>query len=51
MVDFDELKDKAKELASDERIDAVAGKLKDLAPDSLDAKIDAVADKAKNLND
>jgi len=51
MVDFDELKDKAKDLATDERIDTVADKLKGLAPDSLDSKIDAAASKAKELND
>ncbi len=57
MVDFDGLKAKAenlaaqaKEVATDDKIDAVAAKLKDVAPDSIDSKIDAVADKAKGLN-
>ena len=42
---------KAKGFLTDERIDTLADKLKDIAPDSLDAKIDALAEKAKDAND
>ncbi|MBD8077929.1 hypothetical protein [Cellulosimicrobium arenosum] len=45
------LVDKAKDLASDERIDQVAGAIKGVAPDSVDEQVDALADKAKQAND
>ncbi len=57
MVDFQDIKgnleglaEKAKDVVTDERIEAVAEKVKSIAPDSIDAKIDSVADKAKELN-
>ena len=43
--------DKAKELLTDERIDQVAGMVKDRTPDNIDTMVDQVADKAKKFND
>ncbi|MBD5787602.1 hypothetical protein IF650_15630 [Cellulosimicrobium terreum] len=46
-----DLAGKAKELATDERIDQVAGAIKGVAPDSVDKQVDALAEKAKQAND
>ena len=43
--------DKAKEVLTDERIDQVAGAIKDKTPDNVDAMVDKVAEKGKQLND
>ncbi|MGB2557983.1 MULTISPECIES: hypothetical protein [Cellulosimicrobium] len=43
--------DKAKEFVTDERIDEVAGKIKSVAPDSVDRHVDTLAEKAKKAND
>lgn len=43
--------DKAKEVLTDERIDQVAGAIKDKTPDNIDAMVDKVAEKGKQLND
>ncbi|MGC5166373.1 hypothetical protein [Luteimicrobium sp. DT211] len=45
------LVDKAKELATDDKIDGTAEKLKGLAPDSVDGYVDKAAEQAKRLND
>ncbi|MGX1574793.1 hypothetical protein [Cellulosimicrobium funkei] len=42
---------KAKEFMTDERIDEVAGKIKSVAPDSVDRHVDTLAEKAKKAND
>lgn len=42
--------DKAKEMLTDERIDSVAGAIKDKTPDNIDTVVDTVAAKAKDLN-
>ncbi len=42
--------DKIKEVATDERIDQVAGVIKDKTPDNIDGVVDTVAEKAKELN-
>jgi hypothetical protein len=42
--------DKIKEVATDERIDQVAGVIKDKTPDNVDSVVDTVAEKAKDLN-
>ena len=42
---------KAKEFMTDERIDEVAGKIKSVAPDSVDQHVDTLAEKAKKAND
>jgi len=47
----DERIDKAKEFMTDERIDEVAGKIKSVAPDSVDQHVDTLAEKAKKAND
>ena len=43
--------DKAKEVLTDERIDQVAGAIKDKAPDNVDTIVDQVAEKGKQFND
>ncbi len=43
--------DKAKEFMTDERIDEVAGKIKSVAPDSVDRHVDTLVEKAKKAND
>jgi hypothetical protein len=43
--------DKAKELLTDDRIDQVAGAIKDRTPDNIDTVVDQVAEKAKQFND
>ena len=50
-VDKDELVGKAKEFATDERIDQAAEAIKKVTPDSIDGKVDSLAEKAKGLND
>jgi hypothetical protein len=47
---IDDIIKKAKEEATDERVDQAAGLLKKVAPDHVDEKIDTYADKAKDLN-
>ena len=42
--------DKAKELLTDERIDQVAGAIKDKTPDNIDSIVDTVASKGKEFN-
>jgi len=42
--------DKAKEVLTDERIDQVAGAIKDKTPDNIDAMVDKVAEKGKQFN-
>ena len=42
--------DKAKELLTDERIDQVAGAIKDKTPDNVDSIVDQVATKGKEFN-
>lgn len=42
--------DKAKEVLTDERIDQVAGAIKDKTPDNIDTMVDKVADKGKEFN-
>ncbi len=42
--------DKVKEMATDERIDQVAGAIKDKTPDNIDKIVDQVAEKGKQLN-
>lgn len=44
------LVDKAKALLTDERIDQVAGAIKDKTPDNVDSIVDTVASKAKDFN-
>lgn len=41
--------EKAKELLTDENVDAATDKLKEVAPDQADGVIDGLADKAKEL--
>lgn len=41
--------EKAKELLTDENVDAATEKLKDIAPDQADGAIDGLADKAKEF--
>jgi hypothetical protein len=48
---LDGLVDKAKEFLTDERIDQVADKAQEIAPDSVDPHIERFADKAKEYND
>ncbi len=48
---IDDIIKKAKEEATDERIDQAAGLLKKVAPDHVDEQIDTYAEKAKDLND
>jgi hypothetical protein len=45
------LVEKAKELLTDERIDSVAGAIKDRTPENVDTVVDQVSDKAKQFND
>jgi hypothetical protein len=42
--------DKAKQLLTDERIDQVAGAIKQKTPDHIDTVVDQVAEKAKRSN-
>ena len=42
--------DKAKELLTDERIDQVAGAIKDKTPDNVDSVVDTIASKGKEFN-
>jgi hypothetical protein len=42
--------DKAKGMLSDERIDQIAGQIKDKTPDNVDSIIDTVAAKGKEFN-
>lgn len=42
--------DKAKELLTDERIDQVAGAIKDKTPENVDTIVDQVATKGKEFN-
>jgi len=42
--------DKAKELLTDERIDQVAGLIKDRTPDNIDKIVDQAAEKGKQFN-
>jgi len=42
--------DKAKEVLTDERIDQVAGAIKDKTPDNVDTIVDQVAEKGKEFN-
>ena len=42
--------DKAKELLTDERIDQVAGIIKDKTPDNIDKIVDQAAEKGKQFN-
>jgi DNA-binding MurR/RpiR family transcriptional regulator len=42
--------DKAKEMLTDERIDQVAGAIKDKTPDNIDTIVDQVAAKGKEFN-
>jgi hypothetical protein len=42
--------DKAKELLTDERIDQVAGLIKDKTPDNIDKIVDQAAEKGKQFN-
>lgn len=42
---------KAKDFLTDDKIDAVADKIKSVTPDSIDEKVDALAEKAKQAND
>ena len=42
--------DKAKELLTDERIDQVAGMIKDKTPDNIDKIVDQAAEKGKQFN-
>ncbi len=48
---LDDIINKAKDLATDERIDQAAEAIKAKTPDNVDAIIDKVADKAQELND
>ena len=41
---------KAKEVLTDERIDQVAGAIKDKTPDNVDTIVDQVAEKGKEFN-
>ncbi len=45
------LTDKAKGLLSDDKIDQIAGAIKDKTPDQVDSIVDTVAAKGKELND
>ncbi len=42
--------DKAKSMLTDERIDQVAGAIKDKTPDNIDSMVDNAATKAKDWN-
>ena len=42
--------DKAKGLLTDERIDQVAGAIKDKTPNQVDSVVDTIADKGKEFN-
>ena len=42
--------DKAKEVLTDERIDQVAGAIKEKTPDNIDTVVDQVAEKGKEFN-
>ena len=42
--------DKAKGMLSDERIDQIAGQIKDKTPDNVDSIVDTVAAKGKEFN-
>jgi len=42
---------KAKEFLTDDRIDEIADKIKDVAPDSVDKHVDTLAEQAKKIND
>lgn len=48
---LDDLVNQAKEQLTDERIDQIAGAIKDKTPDNIDTVVDQVADKAKQFND
>jgi hypothetical protein len=50
-MDFGDMINKAKELATDERIEQAAQALKAKTPDNIDAMVDRAAAKAKDLND
>lgn len=45
-----DLAGKAKEFLTDDKIDAIAEKVKSVAPDSVDKHVDALAEKAKDAN-
>ncbi|HIT76266.1 MAG TPA: hypothetical protein IAA98_11835 [Candidatus Avipropionibacterium avicola] len=45
-----DLINKAKDAATDERIDSAAGAVKEHTPDKVDGIVDSVASKAKDLN-
>lgn len=47
---LDDLVNKAKELATDERIDQAAAAIKEKTPDNIDAIVDQAAEKGKELN-
>ncbi len=42
--------DQAKGLLTDERIDQVAGAIKDKTPDNVDSVVDTIAEKGKEFN-
>lgn len=48
---IDDIIKKAKEEATDERIDQASGLLKKVAPDHIDVQVDTYSEKAKELND
>jgi hypothetical protein len=48
---IEEIVAKAKEALTDERIDQVAGAVKGVTSQDVDAKVDTVAEQAKTLND
>ena len=45
-----DLAGKAKEFLTDDKIDALAEKVKSVAPDSVDKHVEALAEKAKDAN-
>ena len=42
---------KAKEMLTDDKIDSIAGAIKDKTPDNIDKIVDQVAEKGKQFND
>lgn len=48
---IDDIVAKAKAALPDERVDQVAGAVKKVTDDSVDAKVDQAAEQAKRLND
>ncbi|MGI8416582.1 MAG: hypothetical protein ACR2P2_10365 [Nakamurella sp.] len=42
--------DKAKEVLTDDKVDNIAGAIKDKTPDNVDSVVDKAADKGKDLN-